>query len=408
MKKQLISTFAALTILTTQALPMAEIAPMDAASTAITASAADYAPTKVSGVKASGTAYTATTLSWTKVANAKGYRVYIYDTAAKKYKKITTITKNSTTSYKVTGLTAGTAYKFKVRAYRKVNGKTYWGKSSAALSVTTKSYAPAKVTGVKATANSKTAGTLTWSKISTATGYRVYVYNTSTKKYTKVTTLSGSTKTSYKVTGLTAGTSYKYKVRAYRKVNGVTYWGTSSAAVTLTTQADATEANTLKAYEALIVGNSTTAQRELIRQDVIAYINKNYPALKLDESLSVFLDKNGNPTDIYSEQVEFGHNNGTTGVDYDELSTAYYLLKTNPSSPMADYCKRMYGDSLSDYAKQLRNDCLTWVDHDAEYYKGVVPLNTFNVCLIYKDTSHIVEGNTGIDIPEYQMMIVYR
>ena len=407
MKKQLISTFAALTILTTQALPMAEIAPM-AASTAITASAADYAPAKVTGVKASGTAYTATTLSWTKVANAKGYRVYIYDTAAKKYKKITTITKNSTTSYKVTGLTAGTAYKFKVRAYRKVKGKTYWGKSSAALSVTTKSYAPAKVTGVKATANSKTSGTLTWTKIANAKGYRVYVYNTSTKKYTKVTTLSGSTKTSYKVSGLTAGTSYKYKVRAYRKVNGVTYWGTSSAAVTLTTQADATEANTLKAYEALIVGNSTAAQRELIRQDVIAYINKNYPQYTLNENIAQWVDKNGNPTNVLSEGVQFDTTTGTTGVDYDELSTAYYLLKTNPSSPMADYCKRMYGDSLSDYAKQLRNNCLTWADFDAEYYKGVATFKTFNVCLVYKDTYHTVKNNTGVDIPEYQMVIVYQ
>lgn len=92
---------------------------------------------------------------------------------------------------------------------------------------------PKKVTGVKAAASSKTTAKLTWKKVANASGYRIYLYNTSTKKYKRIKTFSSNAKLSYKLTGLKAGKTYKYKVRAYKKVNGVMYWGTSSAAATL-------------------------------------------------------------------------------------------------------------------------------------------------------------------------------
>ena len=196
MKKAIITTLAILTMATSQAVPMADTFTASLTDTAITASAADYVPAQVKGLTYKRS-YTTATISWDKVSGAKGYRVYVYNTATKKYKRVTTISKNSTTSYQIKGLKAGTTYKYKVRAYKKVNGKTYWGKSGA-ISVTTKSYAPRQVTGVTAQAKAKTSVTLNWTKIANAKGYRVYVYNTATKKYTKVTTLSGCDKTSYK------------------------------------------------------------------------------------------------------------------------------------------------------------------------------------------------------------------
>ncbi len=92
---------------------------------------------------------------------------------------------------------------------------------------------PKKVTGVKVKATSATAAKLSWTKTGNAKGYRLYVYNTSTKKYQKITTISSNATVSYTLKGLKAGGTYKYKVRAYKKVNGVVYWGTPSAAVTL-------------------------------------------------------------------------------------------------------------------------------------------------------------------------------
>jgi fibronectin type 3 domain-containing protein len=75
---------------------------------------------------------------------------------------------------------------------------------------------------------------LSWSKVKGATGYRVYAYNTDTKKYTTLKTLTG---TSYVVTGLNSGTDYVYTVRAYAKANGKNVWGSHSFVYTATVPA---------------------------------------------------------------------------------------------------------------------------------------------------------------------------
>lgn len=235
MKKQLAAVLAAVTLMSAQALPFADSVNQTLFDTAVTASAVD-APAKVTGVKAGGITETSAVLSWKKVTNAKGYRIYKYNAKTKKYEKITTLSKNTTVKYTLDGLKPDSEYKLKVRAYSKVNGKTVWGTSSAAVTVKTLSYEPAKVMGVKAAATSESSGKLSWTKVKNAKGYRVYLYNAAAKKYEKIATISSNT-ASYSLKGLKANTSYKYKVRAYRKVGGTTYWGTSSAAVTLKTPA---------------------------------------------------------------------------------------------------------------------------------------------------------------------------
>ncbi|MBQ4347994.1 MAG: fibronectin type III domain-containing protein [Clostridia bacterium] len=63
------------------------------------------------------------TLKWDKVEGAKGYRLYEYNSEKKKYETVKTTSK---LSYTVTGLDASTKYRFRVRAYYKVNGETKW------------------------------------------------------------------------------------------------------------------------------------------------------------------------------------------------------------------------------------------------------------------------------------------
>ena len=67
--------------------------------------------------------------------------------------------------------------------------------------------------------------TLSWGKVTGASGYRIYKYNTSTKKYEALKDVSG---TSYKIKGLTADTTYKFKVRAYKNDADGTIWGSYS------------------------------------------------------------------------------------------------------------------------------------------------------------------------------------
>ncbi|MCM1335926.1 MAG: fibronectin type III domain-containing protein [Bacteroides sp.] len=75
------------------------------------------------------------TLSWGAVEGADMYRVYKYDPETKKYEKYKDVKSAKCT---ISGLKAGTRYKFKVVAYDKINGKYVKGESSKAFGVTTK------------------------------------------------------------------------------------------------------------------------------------------------------------------------------------------------------------------------------------------------------------------------------
>lgn len=77
---------------------------------------------------------------------------------------------------------------------------------------------------------------LKWSAVPGATGYRVFLYNAKTKKYT---TLTNTTKNTYTVSKLNTGTNYTFAVRAYSTVSGKVFW--SAGYKTLTT---ATKPNT--------------------------------------------------------------------------------------------------------------------------------------------------------------------
>lgn len=90
----------------------------------------DYTKAKITSKTADSSSVT---LKWDKVKDATGYRVYVY-----KNNKWTYYKGIKKTTYKVTGLEASTKYKFKVRAYFKVDGKTTWGTYSDTVTVSTK------------------------------------------------------------------------------------------------------------------------------------------------------------------------------------------------------------------------------------------------------------------------------
>ncbi|MFA9464687.1 MAG: fibronectin type III domain-containing protein [Velocimicrobium sp.] len=73
-------------------------------------------------------------LKWRKVSSATGYMIYCAQ-EGKKYKKIATVKKNSTTKYTASDLEAGKSYKFRMRAYKKVNKVYYYGTYSLEKSV---------------------------------------------------------------------------------------------------------------------------------------------------------------------------------------------------------------------------------------------------------------------------------
>ena len=155
-------------------------------------------------------------VKWKKVKKATGYRVYIYNPSKDKYQKYAT---TSDTSIKIRNLKSAQKYKIKVRAYKKKNGKKYFGAYSPVVKTST---LPEQVKSLKVTNQSDTTISLSWNKVTRATAYKVYVYNNSSKKYEyKQSTYTNS----IKLTGMNPAKNYKIRVRAYKKLDGIKYYG---------------------------------------------------------------------------------------------------------------------------------------------------------------------------------------
>lgn len=95
-------------------------------------------PKTVTGLKAQKRSTNYITLSWNKDTSGTGYQIYRSTALNGSYKIIKTITKNSTTSYKNTKLTAGQCYYYKIRCYKTVGSTTYYGAFSTVASLYTK------------------------------------------------------------------------------------------------------------------------------------------------------------------------------------------------------------------------------------------------------------------------------
>ena len=172
-------------------------------------------PTKITGLKAQNQKTTTLEITWNLQNNtADRYEVYIYNSKTKKYEKLGTISSNVG---KVYGIQSGTTYKFKVRALRTVNGKTFYGPYSDVLKTTTAT----DKTKITKTKGAKKKLTVNWKKISKATGYQVQV--ATDKKFTKnkkSVTISKNKTISTTIKKLKGKKKYYIRVRTYRKVAG--------------------------------------------------------------------------------------------------------------------------------------------------------------------------------------------
>ncbi len=131
---------------------------------------------KVAGLKISSEKTDRVKLQWKKVSGADGYQVLRYNTSKKKFVKAANVTK---TSYIDKKRTAGKPYRYKVKAYKKVNGKTYYGPLSKEVKIIVKPKAP---TGVSAVRLTDTSVQICFNPVKNASSYRIYEYNESTGK----------------------------------------------------------------------------------------------------------------------------------------------------------------------------------------------------------------------------------
>ncbi len=72
-------------------------------------------PSIIKGLKIGGKTSSSISLTWTKNTSADGYIIEMY--SGNKWVRVTKLTSNANVNYTKTGLTAGTSYKFRIRAY---------------------------------------------------------------------------------------------------------------------------------------------------------------------------------------------------------------------------------------------------------------------------------------------------
>ena len=183
---------------------------------------------KVTGAKLGGRASNALRVNWTKNANASGYIVEMYQ--GNKWVRVAKITSNNTTTFRKAGLKAGTAYKFRVKAY-KMEGKTaVYGAYSATVAARTN---PSVMTGAKLGGRAADALRINWTKNISADGYIVEMYQGN--KWVRVAKITNSNTTTFRKAGLKASSVYKFRVRAYKMSGSTALYGNYSATVTART-----------------------------------------------------------------------------------------------------------------------------------------------------------------------------
>ncbi|RXR19069.1 T9SS type A sorting domain-containing protein [Flavobacterium amnicola] len=179
------------------------------------------APSVPAGLVASNITQTGCTLSWSSSTDnvaVTGYNVYQGTTLK------TTVT---STSASITGLTAGTAYSFSVKAKDAAGNLSA---SSTSVNVTTTAPAdttpPTTPSALVASNVTQTGCTLSWTASSDNTGVTGYdVYQGATLKTTVASTSAA-------ITGLTAATLYSFSVRAKDAAGNIS---ASSTAINVTT-----------------------------------------------------------------------------------------------------------------------------------------------------------------------------
>lgn len=161
-------------------------------------------------LKVKGIAYNKIQLTWKKLSGVSGYEIYRSEKMDSGYKMIRTVS-GSKTTYSDSNRTTGKKYYYRIRAYYKENSIKYCSYSSG-VSVVPRLATPS----VKLKAGKKKI-TLSWKKISGASGYVIYRSSKKNGTYKRIAVVKSGKTVKYINTKLPAKKKYYYKVKAYRK-----------------------------------------------------------------------------------------------------------------------------------------------------------------------------------------------
>lgn len=162
--------------------------------------------------------------SWKKASSVNGYQIQYSKNKNFSQSTAKLTGSGNTTTLTVKNLISDQTYYVRIRAYKKVNQKNYYGKWSTPKAVTV---LPINVPTVSAPAlkSGKQYFRASWKKTSGTSGYQIQysLYKNFKKPVTK--TLTGNTKTSITVSRLKRQKRYYVRVHAYRNANFKKYYG---------------------------------------------------------------------------------------------------------------------------------------------------------------------------------------
>lgn len=162
------------------------------------------------GLSSSVNTSSSNTITWESMNGVSGYSVYQWIGTTDSYKKLGD---TAYPYYTNSGKSSGTMYTYRVKAYYVSDNVMQYSRPAQVVTCTL----PANVT-VKTAKRSGSKISLAWNKVSKATGYEIYVK--SGRSWKKLATTSGKSYTAKNLSG-----TKTFKIRAYRKYNGVNYYG---------------------------------------------------------------------------------------------------------------------------------------------------------------------------------------
>ena len=147
-------------------------------------------------------------LSWSKASgNVEGYETEMYQNG--KWSRVKALSSPST-SVKISSLNSATTYKFRIRSFKTVGSKNYFG----AYSKTYKTATKPKETKITSVSTKSKSVTLKWKKVS-CSGYEIQYSTNKSMKNAKTKTVS-SDNLSKKIKSLKKGKRYYFRIRAYK------------------------------------------------------------------------------------------------------------------------------------------------------------------------------------------------
>lgn len=130
--------------------------------------------------------------------------------------------------------------------------------------------------------NNPNALAVCWRRVTNADGYVLYRYNTKTKKYQAIKTLTGNDANGYVDTGLDPQHTYSYKVRSFRTVKGKRVYSSYTYAVKAVTahalNPDGTTPATIKANATKITVSKKETKSKAKTKKVRVYAQVSAPA----------------------------------------------------------------------------------------------------------------------------------